>query len=252
VKPLTKSYSVHLAALQGALVPAGASAYRRYMSRLLRGGTRTAGSVMAAGSATFLAGAFMPVSRVYVERERQRKLEILLAHPVQWRAQTVLLGAGTIVLPAGVAVLAGEWDQGRAGGEQERLAGRRLAQAGAVLLAGGAAVFPVDLAARFTDPAGFALGRQPEWPFYGYVWVSLAGMAALGGALLQRSRTHAGFPRWPGWLNFGGAATFAGVLASTGDLPPLSIYGIELATGVALVLRGGQRQPSGDTGPRRH
>lgn len=195
---------------------------------------------MAAGSASFLTGAFMPVSRVYVEPEPQRKLEILLADPELWRAELLLLGAGTIVLPAGVAMLTRHWNEGSADAGQERLPGRRLAGTGAVLLATGAAVFLVDLAARFNDPEGFALGRQPAWPFHGYMWVSLAGMAALGTALLQRTRTHAGlgFPRWPGWLNLGGAATFAGVLAYTGDIPPLFIYGVELATGAALVLRG--------------
>lgn len=128
---------------------------------------------MAAGSASFLAGAVMPVSRVYVEPDPQRKLEILLADPELWRAELLLLGAGTVVLPAGVAMLARRWNQGSPDAG-ERLAGRRLAGTGAVLLATGSAVFLVDLAARFNDPEGFALGRQPAWPFHTYVWVSLA------------------------------------------------------------------------------
>lgn len=120
---------------------------------------------MAAGSASFLAGAVMPVSRVYVEPDPQHKLEILLADPELWRAELLLLGAGTVVLPAGVAMLARRWNQGSPDAG-ERLAGRhpagrRLAGTGAVLLATGAAVSLVDLAARFNDPEGFALGRQP-------------------------------------------------------------------------------------------
>lgn len=120
---------------------------------------------MAAGSASFLAGAVMPVSRVYVEPDPQRKLEILLADPELWRAELLLLGAGTVVLPAGVAMLARRWNQTSPGaGERpagQHPAGRRLAGTGAALLATGAAVFLVDLAARFNDPEGFALGRQP-------------------------------------------------------------------------------------------
>jgi hypothetical protein len=169
-------------------------------------------------------------------------LEILLADPVQWKAGQLFLAAGTIVLPVGVAMLARHWGGGRAIDEQDRLRGRRLAVAGAVLLVTGAGVFLVDLAARVSDPEGFALGRQPSWPFHGYMWSSLAGMAALGGALLQQTHTEAGsgIPRWPGWLNLGGAATFAGVLLGTGDIPPLVIYGVELATGAALIRQRGR------------
>lgn len=195
---------------------------------------------MVAGSVSFLTGAFMPVSRVYVERDPQRKLEILLADPVQWRAELVFLAAGTVVLPISVAMLARHPGEGRGIHEQDRPHGRRLAMAGAVLLSSGAGAFLIDLAARFNDPEGFALGRQPSWPFHGYMWLSLAGMTALGGCLLKETRGEPGsdIPRWPGWLNLGGAATFAGVLAGTGDIPPLVIYGVELATGVALIVRG--------------
>ncbi|WP_457966005.1 hypothetical protein M1E17_05555 [Arthrobacter sp. D1-29] len=195
---------------------------------------------MAAGSVSFLTGAVMPVSRIYVEQDPQRKLEILLADPVQWKAEQVFFAAGTIVLPVGVAMLARQWGEGRGIHQREFLHGRRLAVAAAALLATGAGVFLTDLAARFNDPEGFALGRQPVWPFHGYMWLSLAGMSALGGALLKQTRTESGsgFPRWPGGLNLGGAATFAGVLVATGDIPPLVMYGVELATGVALIRKG--------------
>ncbi|WP_247048178.1 hypothetical protein [Arthrobacter rhizosphaerae] len=210
------------------------------MNRRIRGGIRAAGAVMVAGSASFLTGAFMPVSRVYVEREPQRKLEILLADPVQWRAELAFLGAGTIVLPVGVAMLARHWGEDRGLHGLDRPPGRRLAVAGTVLLAAGAGAFLVDLSARFNDPEGFALGHQPLWPFHAYMWSSLAGMAALGGALLREKRrdSGSGIPRWPGWLNLGGAAAFAGVLAGTGDIPPLFVYLVGFATGAALILRG--------------
>lgn len=152
----------------------------------------------------------------------------------------VFLGAGTIVLPVGVAMLARHWGGGRGLHGLDRPPGRRLAVAGTVLLAAGAGTFLVDLSARFNDPEGFALGRQPLWPFHGYMWLSLAGMAALGAALLQEKRgdSGSGIPSWPGWLNLGGAAAFAGVLAGTGDIPPLVVYAVGLPTGAALILRG--------------
>lgn len=196
---------------------------------------------MTVGSAVFLAGAFMPISRVYVEGDPQRKLAILLADPMQWRVQQLLLAAGTVALPVGVVMLARHWDTGSERGSQEPLAGQRLAQGAAVLLGAGAGLFLGHLEARYRGPEAFALGNVPMWPFQGYMGLSLAGMAALGGGLLARARSHASSgtlprdPRWPGWLNVGGAAVFAAALVATGDLPPLLVYVVELVTGVALI-----------------
>ena len=96
------------------LVSADVEVYRNPMVRRIRGDA-TAAAVMVAGSAAFLAGAFMPVSRVYVEGDPQRKLAILLADPGQWSAQQMLLAAGTAALPVGVVMLARHWDKGRIG-----------------------------------------------------------------------------------------------------------------------------------------
>jgi hypothetical protein len=211
------------------------------MARRIRADATAAAAVMVAGSATFLAGAFMPVSRVYVERDPQRKLAILLADPGQWSTQQMLLAAGTAALPVGVVMLARHWDTGNDRGSQEPLAGQRLAQGAALAWAAGAGLFLGHLKARYRNPEAFALGTMPFWPFQGYMGLSLAGMAALGGGLLARARAHANSgalpqdPRWPGWLNVGGAGVFAGVLVATGDLPPLLVYVVELTTGAALL-----------------
>ena len=210
------------------------------MARRIRGDA-TAAAVMAAGSAAFLAGAFMPVSRVYVEGDPQRKLAILLADPGQWRTQQVLLAAGTAALPVGVVMLARHWDTGSGRGSRKFLAGQRLAQGAALAWVAGAGLFLGQLKTRYRDPEAFALGKLPGWPFQGYMGLSLAGMAALGGGLLARARAHANSgarptdPRWPGWLNVGGAGVFAAVLVATGDLPPLMVYIVELSTGAALL-----------------
>ena len=209
---------------------------------------------MVAGSATFLAGAFMPVSRVYVEGDPQRKLAILLADPGQWRTQQMLLAAGTAALPVGVVLLARPWNAGIDRGSQEPLAGQRLAQGAALAWVAGAGLFLGHLKERFRDPEAFALGKMSGGPFQGYMRLSLAGMAALGGGLLARARAHANSgalptdPRWPGWLNVGGAGVFAAVLVATGDLPPLLVYVVELSTGAALLRqlrrRGHLGQPA--------
>lgn len=206
---------------------------------------------MVAGSATFLVGAFMPVSRVYVEGDPQRKLAILVTDPGQWSTQQILLAAGTAALPLGVVMLARHWDTGSERGSQESLAGKRLAQGAALALMAGAGLFLGHLEARYRDPEAFALGNLSMWPFLGYMGLSLAGMAALGGGLLARARAHANSgtlprdPRWPGWLNVGGAGVFSAVLVATGDLPPLLVYVVELVTGGALirqVRRGANRE----------
>src|SRR5687768_9943487 len=93
------------------------------MVRRIRGDATAATAVMVAGSATFLAGAFMPVSRVYVEGDPQRKLAILLANPGQWSTQQMLLAAGTAALPVGVVMLARHWDTGSDPGQSGTLGG---------------------------------------------------------------------------------------------------------------------------------
>ncbi|MFD5277033.1 hypothetical protein ACFWIX_05660 [Pseudarthrobacter sp. NPDC058362] len=216
------------------------------MARRIRGDA-TAAAVMTAGSATFLAGAFMPISKVYVEGDPRRKLAILLADPVQWKAQQLLLAGGTAVMPVGVVLLARNWRAGNEEGSEELIRGQRLSRGAAVLLVAGAGLFLGHLKERYRDPAAFALGHQPAWPFLGYMWLSLAGMAALGGGLLVRATAPAvalpRVPRWPGRLNVGGAAVLGTVLAATGDLPPLLVYGIELATGVALIRHLRRKTP---------
>lgn len=210
------------------------------MARQTRGDV-TPAAVIVVGSTAFLAGAFLPVSQVYAEREPKRKMAILLRHPVQWSTQQVFLAAGTAALPVGVVMLARHWDTEIEPGRREPLAGQRLAAGSAVALSAGAVLFLSHLEARYRDPGSFALGHMPIWPFHGYMGLSLAGMAALGSGLLARARAHADsgalprHPRWPGWLNVGGAGAFTAVLVATGDLPPLLIYAVELATGAALI-----------------
>lgn len=219
------------------------------MTRRIRGDVTVAAAVMMAGSGTFLVGAFMPISRVYVESDPQRKLAILLADPGQWSVQQILMGAGAVALPAGVAMLARHWDTGIEPDRREPAAGERLAQGAALAFTAGAGLLVVHLKARYGDPEAFALGQVPGWPFYGYTGLSLAGMAALGAGLLARPRPHADSgalqardPSWPGWLNLSGAGVFAAGLVATGDLPPLLIYAVELVTGGALIRQARRRR----------
>lgn len=215
-------------------------------------GDATAAAVMMAGSATFLVAGNMPVAWVFVQRDPRRRLAMLQAKPVQWKAEQLLFAAGTVVMPVGVVGLARHWDTGSKRRSQEPLAGQRLAQTAALALAAGAPLFLGHLQARYRDPEAFASWKLPMWPFHAYMWLNLAGMAALGGALLARSRARKSDtgilppdPRWPGWLNVGGAAVFAGILVITGDIPPLMVYAVELATGAALIRqlrRGANRE----------
>lgn len=198
---------------------------------------------MIAGSGAFLAAAVMPVARVFAERNPRRKLAILQQSRLQWKVEQQLFAAGTAVMPVGVILLARAWDDGPDQSGQDRAAGRKLVRGAGVAMAAGAVPFLVHLAARSRDPEAFALGRLPTWPFYTYSWLNLAGMAALGAGWLTRSPKSGEAegqpedPAWPGWINIGGAAVFGGALVATGDLPPLLVYGVELATGVAVLRR---------------
>jgi hypothetical protein len=211
------------------------------MAQKYRLHTVSAAAVMMAGSAAFLTAACMPIARVFGARDPQRKLAILQSDPVQWRVEQQLFAVGTAVLPVGVVMLARNWDEGLKPDGRERATGPRLARCAAVAIAAGAVPFLVHLEARHRDPQAFALGQLSSGLFIGYTWLNLAGMAALGGGLLVRVHSQessgalARDPGWPGWLNLGGAAVFGGGFALAGDLPPLLVYAVELATGAALM-----------------
>ena len=88
-----------------------------------------------------------------------------------------------------------------------------------LLLLAGALCWSWSVYLRFRNVREFALGELPGWPFASYVWLTLAGLAALGIGLLV-----AGFPGWTGWLTLSGCLAFLVVYVRFADIPPFVFY----------------------------
>jgi hypothetical protein len=182
------------------------------------------GAVIAASGLLFQAGAFQPVSAVYVKSDRDDRLRILLAHPVQWRVQHVFFATAVTALPAGVGMLTGRLD-GRA---------RSWAALSAAMWTVGAVAWMPDLAQRVMGPEDFASrpsGREggEALPFALFTVLSLCGLAALG-----MSVRSAGLAPWLARLDVASAAALGATYAVTGDLPPFAWYTVATVDGVYL------------------
>ena len=112
----------------------------------------------------------------------------------------------------------------------------------------GAGLFLGHVKARYTDPEAFALGTLPGRPLRD-TWGCACRhgcpvrRAAGKGARSRSFRRPATGPALAGLAQRGRGPIFAVVLVATGDLPPLLVYVVELATGAAL-LRQVRRAPT--------
>lgn len=163
-----------------------------------------------AGSAIFLVGAAIGVPRVFTEPSQVERLRMLEDRIDRWRSAQPLYAIGPLVAAIGVGSLAVSVDES---------AGRVWLALSCLLLLTGALCWSWSVYLRFRHVREFALGELPGWPFASYVWLTLAGLAALGIGLLA-----AGFPGWSGWLTISGSLAFLVGYARFGDIPPFVFY----------------------------
>lgn len=188
---------------------------------------RPAQVVLAAGT-VWLAG-ISPVSRVYLEPDPGRRLEMLRKGQRSWVVGQHVTAAGTAAVPVAFARLALALPPGRS---------KALAGAAAVALAAGAPLFISELAVRASDLERFAARRLPGWPFFAYAWLHVLALGSLSGALasLPDRRKEASA--------LGLAALGSGVvLAKTGDIPPFVFYVSEQLAAVSFLRRDFPRRP---------
>ncbi len=164
---------------------------------------------MTTGSGCFLVGAAIAVPRVFTERDPQRRLELLEAHPTAWRLGQPLYALGAMATACGVGVLAAD--------ARATSSGWLAASCGSLVI--GALAWGWSVYGRAMRPRDFALGRLPGWPFAAYVWLTLIGLSLLGVGLLAGS-----WPTWAGWATLGADALFLAVFARAGDIPPFVFY----------------------------
>jgi hypothetical protein len=164
---------------------------------------------MTAGSGCFLVGAAIAVPRVFTERDPQRRLQLLEAHPTAWRLGQPLYALGAMAAAGGVGALATE--------ALSTSSGWLAASCASLVL--GALAWGWSVYLRTRRPRDFALGRLPGWPFIAYVWLTLIGLSLLGVGLLAGS-----WPAWAGWATLAADAVFLAVFLRTGDIPPFVFY----------------------------
>ena len=180
----------------------------------------TAGVLVLVGSGVFFAGISLGVPWVFVESSPEKRLQMLEERLLAWRLAQPLTGLGPLVAAAGVGVLAGA----SSGGARAALG---VASAG---LCCGALAWSWSLYLRGTRHREFAAGSLPGWPFATYVWLTLAGLLALGAGLLL-----ADLPEWAGWLTIGADLLFALAYLRFRDIPPFVFYLLLVAVGVAIL-----------------
>src|SRR4029453_13774998 len=185
------------------------------MGRRTRGELARPAAVVIAGAVLWFVGV-SPAQKVYLTKDPVERLAILEKSGWRWVAGQHLTARGTVAVPVGFAGLAASMPRGNA---------RRLATAAAVALLAGSPLFVWCLADRGSDLERFAFRRGANWPFLGYSWLHVAGLAALSGALgsLPASRRAAA-------ATAVSAPVFGAWLAAQKDIPPFVFYAAE--TGV--------------------
>ena len=180
-----------------------------------------AGVLMIVGSTVFFVGAAIGVPRVFTEPATESRLRLLESHLLWWRLSQPLYAGGSPARRSGRRLLGG---RGR-GTRYEPVVGllrapRRRARS----------PWSWSVYLRAQHHRDFALGRLPGWPFATYCWLTLAGLALLGVALLER-----GPQEWLGWVVLGADALYAFGYVRYGDIPPFVFYLLLSIVGVALL-----------------
>ncbi len=174
------------------------------------------------GSVLFLIGAFMPVSRVFMQPTPAAKLAIIAERPRAWTASQALFGLGAGIAAIGLALVASVLID---------TPGAVWASSGVVAAILGAAFWVMHVYRRAVDPEGFVAGRHVRWLFPAYALLTQLGLLSFGVAFLL-----AGFPAWLVGVTLGGAVLFFVVFFVLRDIPPFVYYVLTLIAGIWLVL----------------
>lgn len=163
---------------------------------------QTAGIIIIAGVALWIAAMLGAPPGVYNMEDIAARMTILDAYPTRWIISQVLFALGALVptIGLGLLVLALRGDPGG-----------WLPLAGAAVFALGGLIGAVVVVQQTLDPVGFWEGTAAALTGTTYIWLVLAGLAAIGVYLVQAS-----FPNWLGYVSMGTAVAGAGVLIVTG------------------------------------
>ncbi|MFZ0546665.1 MAG: hypothetical protein WAM60_14560 [Candidatus Promineifilaceae bacterium] len=184
---------------------------------------KLAGVVVVVGSLFFFVAAFSPISMAFFpESNSARQLEIIMNGRQAWTISHVFFGLGAVVTAVGIGLVAYHLRD---------LKGSSLAFLGVGAMVVGAVFWLWDVYLRTADPVGFVGGSYPAWHFVAYVFLTLAGLVAVGVVLLR-----SGVPNWVGWVVVVGSLVFMMAFVVFKDLPPFVFYLLTLLVGVMVYL----------------
>ncbi len=195
------------------------------------------------GCLLFLVGASMPLTDTkgnFIWGLPPREwLRVIFAHPTLWQWNNILFISGVVVTILGLILLTMLF---RDAGD------RAFSQLGLVAFVFGAVLWVIILAFRLSiDPwAAQETARTAVLPdFYVpltlwthallliYTILAFSALAAYGAAMLSTRM----LPHWVGWLTISYSLAGLGLLAATGDAPPLLHHLLPLLMGILLLLR---------------
>lgn len=177
------------------------------------------GWLIVIGSLVFFVGAAYGVPRVFGARGAEERLALLQAREDAWRSAQWLYAAGPLLAALGVVVLAPGWP-GSAG---------VLAGAAGVAMFVGAVLWSVSCARRGRRIEEFARGELPAGSWFGYVWLTLAGLAVFGFACFVMAV-------WVAILLWVSAAAFTAMFVAARDIPPFVFYLVLEVVGVWVIV----------------
>ncbi|MGW8315806.1 MAG: hypothetical protein ACWGNV_09425 [Bacteroidales bacterium] len=186
---------------------------------------RTSSVLIGLGSVMFLVAAFLPVSRVYVEPDPEKKLEIILDLKGMWNLSSGLFGAGSLVMVIGWALFVFSFNE---------LSKVIIPLASIILLGTGALLWTWHVTERILHPEGFAKGTNTPYLFWVYSMLTQIGLFLAGWFLLRMPLAN-----WPGWMLIAGSVLLFILMVVFKDMPPFVYYLLTLVLAITLFTQSG-------------
>lgn len=183
---------------------------------------KLASIVLMLGSLFFLIAAFLPYSKVFIEPDAEKRVEIILSMQRMWIAGHVMFALGSLITVIGL----GMYMSG-----MERLHNTVLTFTGIILLAVGALLWTWHVTERIIHPEGFARGNLTPYLFLAYSLLTQAGLLIIGYVMIRSNMIS-----WVGWMFLIGSASLFVLMVIFKDMPPFVYYLLTLVFSVALLF----------------
>lgn len=191
---------------------------------------KVASLVILAGSLLFIVAAVIPYTRVFIESDPDRKLEIIRDHKGQWNVGHVIFILASLLTVLGVVLMTYSY---------KAWSLSSWTWAGLAALLTGALLWSWHCTERLISPEGFVWGSNTPYLFVIYSALTMLGLLVTGFFLLGTD-----LAAWVGWMLVGGVVLIAILMILFKDMPPIVYYLLTLVLGIRLLIEAG-RTPAG-------